>query len=265
MSREPNIRPQPAAGFAVRREVPHSRKSLWLKLSLSVLVLGVLTVGVIATLRADYFAVVRVESGSFRFTEKGQLDQLLGDYLGQNIWTVSEDQVAENLSSLPWVKDLLVFKHLPATLEVDFREWRPLLALEEQSPTGAPLVMVEDGRVLEFPKHLPMAALPVLVGVPCQVDTLDGQLKLAADWAPKVLALLEAMAATGLETTGPVDFLVARSEGFAIVLQNGQGRLLVGRENFSERLTRYMSAREHLKPGLQMDLRFRDRITCSRL
>lgn len=250
---------------AVRRLKKKARKGLWLKLSAILLVLALVGVGSFYTVRSDYFDVVRVESGSYRFTVPEELDGMLSGYLGKNIWSLSETQVAASLTTLPWVRDLHVFKHLPGTLEVDFREWRPLLALETPGKNGASLVMVEDGRVLEFPGHLPLASLPVLVGVKCLRDSLQGHLYLDPDWSAGVLSLLEAMAATGLETAGPVDFLVARPEGFAIVLQAGQGRLLVGRENFADRLARFMAARDHLEPGLQMDLRFRDRITCSRL
>ncbi len=83
--------------------------------------------------------------------------------------------------------------------------------------------MVEDGRILEFPGHLPLAALPVLVGVSCAPDSADGTLWLDPDWAADVLKLVDAMASSGLETTGPVDFLVARPEGLAIILQKGHG------------------------------------------
>ena len=254
-----------SAGYAVRRQKEISRKGLWLKLSALLLVLGILVAGGFYTAGSDYFEVVRVESGSYRFTPKEDLDGMLTGYLGRNIWTLSEAQVADSLTTLPWVRDLHVLKRLPGTIEVDFREWRPLLALEPSTGGGTALVMVEDGRVLEFPSHLPPASLPVLVGVSCSRDSVTGCLRLDPQWAPAVLSLLEAMTATGLETAGPVDFLVAREEGFAIVLQAGQGRLLVGHENFADRLARYMAARDHLEPGLQMDLRFRDRITCSRI
>ncbi len=264
MSQQGN-RPATSSGYAVRRSNEKPRRGVWLKFSAVVLLLCLISGGVFYGLNSNYFSVVRVESGSYRFTVQDDLDQVLSGYLGRNIWTLSEAQVAGSLASLPWVRDLKVFKRLPGTVEVDFREWRPVLALDIQSETGATLVMVEDGRILEFPGHLPLAALPVLVGVSCVRDSTDGALRLDSSWATDVLELVDAMASSGLETTGPVDFLVARPEGFAIVLQQGQGQLLVGREEFADRLTRFMAARDHLEPGLQMDLRFRDRITCSRL
>ena len=72
------------------------------------------------------------------------------------------------------------------------------------------------------------------------------------------------MEATGLETACPVDFLVARDEGWSIVLQEGEGSLLVGRENFAARLDRYLVARDHLEKGLEVDLRFGERVTVRR-
>ncbi|MCP4293214.1 MAG: FtsQ-type POTRA domain-containing protein [bacterium] len=252
-------------GHAVRNEAPVSRRGVWLKFLVVVFGICLISGGAVYALRSDYFSIVRVESGAYRFTDKEQLDTLLGGYLGHNIWTVSEDQVTKGFESLHWVKDLTISKTLPGTIEIDFREWRPLLSLDKQSDSGLPLVVVEDGRVLEFPSHLPVASLPVLVGVVCETDTLDAALKLENKWSHSVLDLLSAMAETGLETVCPVDFLVARSEGFAIVLQEGRGQLLVGKTDFSQRLARYMAARDHLEPGLQMDLRFEDKITCSRL
>ncbi len=260
-----NPREKSGSGYATRRPVARSRKGMWIRLSLFLVVLGLLGAGYVYTLRAGFFDVVKVESGAYRFTNQEELDNILGSYLGRNIWTLSESQVADSMATLPWVRDLRVAKSLPGSIEVDFREWRPLLALAPTGADAAPLVMVEDGRILEYPDHLPVAALPVLVGVNCLPDSLDGQLRLDPHWAPQVMSLLEAMASTALETAGPVDFLVARPEGFAIVLQEGLGQLLVGHEEFVDRLARYMAARDHLEPGLKMDLRFGDQIICSRL
>ena len=102
----------------------------------------------------------------------------------------------------------------------------------------------------------------VLLAKP-EIDT-TGATVLAAPQAESLLALLEAVEESGLESVCPVDFVVARPEGFAIVLQGDLGRLLVGREEFRERLDRYMEAHEHLESGLIVDLRFRDRVTCRR-
>ncbi len=106
--------------------------------------------------------------------------------------------------------------------------------------------------------------MPVLVGVQLEKNPETGILQLSSSQKDQVLDLVAGVEMSGLESACPIDFIVARSEGFAIVLQDGRGSLLVGREEFASRLGRFMDARDHLEPGLQMDLRFADRITCRR-
>lgn len=254
----------PGTGHAVYRPRPRSRRRLWWGLLITLVVLGGLSGGGVYALRSDSFSVLEVSSGPYRFTDGGDLDRILGSFLHRNLWTLSATEVADSLAVLPWVKDLQVHRELPGRIEVEFSERRPVLSLEGGPDGNQLLVLADDGRVLPFPRHLPAPALPVLVGVDCVRDSLDGRLGLAPLWAPRVQDLLDALAATGLESVAPIDFLVARSEGFAIVLQEGWGTLLVGHEDFSTRLDRYLAAREHLEPGLQMDLRFRERIVCRR-
>lgn len=258
-----------AAGFAMRRAPARSRRGLYLRVGLFLLAAAALT-GTGWWLRTSpTFAVKKVESGAYRFTSQQQLEEAFGSLLGASIWTLSGETVADTLAPLPWVRDLQVRRRLPASLKIDFREWRPLLLLDGAAagrPSSArPLVVVEDGRVLEFPDHLVVPGLPVLVGVPCRRDSVRGELCLDPSQRRQVLDLVAAIENSGLETVNPVDFIVARREGFAIVLQKDRGTLLVGRDEFDRRLDRYMTAREHLESGLQMDLRFADRITCRRI
>lgn len=253
-----------AEGFARKRPRRRSRRRLWISLSLTTLVLGLVGGAVWWALHTPYFAVDRVATGSYRFTSREDLETCLSGFLGTSILTLQTDHVTDALGDLPWVRDLRVMRRLPGTLEVDFREWVPLAMLETRDGT-APGVLVEDGRVLSLPTALAPAGLPVLVGLVVEKNPDTGDDHLDPDTAASILELLAAVREAGLEAVHPVDFLVARPEGYAIVLQEGQGSLLIGREEFLPRLQRYMAARDHLEPGLQMDLRFRDRITCRRL
>jgi hypothetical protein len=251
--------------FALRRQDPRSRKKLWLRLGLGVLVSGLLVVGGWWLLTSPVFAIRTVESGSYRFTSEEQLEGVLASFLGRNIWSVSAGAVSDSLADLPWIRDLKVRRRLPDALAVDFREWRPVLLIEPDTPGQFPRVLVEDGRVLAFPDHLVPPGLPVLVGVECTAGPRPGEWLLAPEPRDNLLQLMAAIESTGLEIVCPIDFIVARPEGFGIVLQDGRGSLLVGREEFTARLDRYMVARDHLEPGLQMDLRFADKITCRRI
>jgi hypothetical protein len=52
-----------------------------------------------------------------------------------------------------------------------------------------------------------------------------------------------------------------RPDGFGIVLQDSMGTLLVGRDQYADRLERYLLARDRLAKNLEIDLRFQDRVT----
>lgn len=252
-------------GFAVRRAPRRSPKKALLRAGVLLAGLAVLAAAGWWLGHSPTFAVQRVESGAYRFTAREELEGAFGHFLGRNIWTLSSSDVADSLAALPWVRDLQVRRRLPASIAIDFREWRPLLLMETPASGGKIRVVVEDGRVLDFPDHLPLPSLPVLVGVACRTDSTGRGRCLDPAQRAAVLALVAAVEASGLESACPVDFIVARPEGFAIVLQEGRGTLVVGREEYAERLERYMTARDHLEPGLQMDLRFADRITCRRI
>ena len=261
-----------ARSFAVRRAPSQSKKHLLLRAGITISVLALLAWGVFWLRTSDTFSIVRVETGSYRFTSEGELETILSGFLGRNIWTLSNTEMEGAMAHLPWVRDLRLRRRLPAVIEVDFREWRPLLEVAGvaggkkgravgEDPSW---VLVEDGRVLPFPEHLVLAGLPVLTGVQCVPGGGDGSLNLDPAETDLVLALLMAMEESGLESVSPVDFVVARPEGFGIILQDDLGSLLIGREDFSNRLNRYMEAHEYLDKGLILDLRFKDRVTCRR-
>ncbi len=255
--------------FAVRRVPRRSLAGLVLKIGAGLGVLAGAGLGVWWLLTSSTFAVARVESGSYRFTSRVELEASLAEFLGRNIWTLSTDEITDRLADLPWVRDLRVRRSLPNTIEVDFREWRPLWQVSEIRGAGSrslrPLVLIEDGRILEFPGHVVMAGLPVLVGVPAVREGERGVLRVDSNHMNQIMELISAMEDAGLESVSPVDFIVAREEGYAIVLQDKRGILMVGKEDFTDRLNRYMTARDHLEPGLEVDLRFKDRLVVKKL
>jgi len=215
-------------------------------------------------LTAPLFAIARVETGPYRYTSAQQLEERLATLLGQNIWSSAATNLADTVRALPWVREVRIKRLLPATVKVDFREWRPILEVVAQakshSANVSPLVMLADGRVVEFPAELPKPSLPVLAEVSLK-PLADGVWSMTGQEVQLLIELVSAIAETGLEAAEPIDFIVAQEDGFSIVLQGQQGRLLLGKGNFSSRLQQYMIARDQVGENVDVDLRFQDRVT----
>jgi len=210
-------------------------------------------------LNSPTFAVVRVESGDYRYTNGDSLQAVLNSFLGRNIWTLDTGRVAADVANLPWIQEVQVTRRLPGKVKVDFSEWRPLLMAEDAGQEN--LVLMADGRLIAFPAQLVLPGLPTLVGAGPFREGPEGELRLPAEQIAQLLELVLAMEDAGLETVSAVDFVVAGPKGFSIVLQHDDGELLLGREEFRPRLERYMLARHHLGTNQMYDLRFKNRIT----
>lgn len=248
--------------FAVRRTAPVRRGFRWRRWFVSAAAVLVAGAGFWWLTQSGVFAVSRLGTGAYRFTEERALKSALAPLLGRNLWSLDRTDVKDALAPLPWVRDVFVQRRLPGTVDIELIEWRPILIVAEAgAPVGAPtLVLVEDGRVLPFPRRLSAPVLPVLAGLVVE-RSATGPARLPAALAPSVLALIAAVEESGLEAVTPVDFIVVRSEGFGIVLQDSMGTLLVGREGYTDRLERYLLARDRLAKNLEIDLRFQDRVT----
>lgn len=258
--------------FAVRRTAPSRRRLPWRRWVVAAALLVLLGAGGWWLTQSGVFAVTRLGTGAYRFTEERSLKAALSPLLGRNLWSLTPQHVRDALAPLPWVREVYVRRRLPGAVDIELIEWRPVLVVAEPgAPAGAPaLVLVEDGRVLPFPPRLPVPELPVLTGVLVE-RSAGGPAHLPATVMAPVLELVAAMESSGLEAVAPVDFVVAGPDGFGIVLQRdetapqeereAETTLLVGREEFAERLERYLTAREHVAAGVEVDLRFKGRLT----
>ncbi len=255
-------RPGPDAVFAVRRAAPPRRRFPWRAVLAAVAALVVLGAAGWWLAGSGAFAVARVGTGDYRFTDEAALRRALTPLLGRNLWALGPGEVREALAGLPWIREVHVQRRLPGSVDLELIEWRPLLVVAEPgAPAGAPeLVLVEDGRVLPFPARLPAPDLPVLTGLVVERRP-GGPARLPEAVTPSVLELVSALETSGLEAATTVDFVVAGPDGWSVILRGHEATLLVGREDYADRLTRYLTARAHVDSNLVVDLRFKDRLT----
>lgn len=258
----PRPRPGRDAVFAVRRATPPRRRFPWRRVLVGTAIVVALGAGGWWLAGSGTFAVARVGTGDYRFTDERALRRALTTLLGRNLWVLSQGEVRQELAALPWVREAHVQRRLPDAVDIELIEWRPLLVVAEPgAPSDAPaLVLVEDGRVLPFPPHLPAPDLPVLTGVVVERQA-QGPARLPPALAPSVLELVDALESSGLEAATTVDFVVSGPDGYGVILRGREATLLVGREGFADRLARYLTARAHVDSNLVIDLRFKDRLT----
>jgi len=249
--------------LARRRATKGRFKTVWLKGVLIMLCLALAAAGGRWLVTTPLFSITKVESGPYRYTSPQELEALLGTALGKNVWSFAAVEFAQEVQALPWVQEVRVIKRLPTTLKIQLQEWRPLLTVvpapTEQSSFNSILVLRGDGTIVPFPEDLPAPSLPVLVGAKLKPLT-GGHWQLANPKPVAVLDLAAAITETALEAFCPIDFIQVRDDGFAIVLQGGQGSLLVGNEDFSRRLHRFMVGKDEVTGETEVDLRFHNRL-----
>jgi len=244
---------------APRRERPSRRRLVLQSLVIVALAAG-LGLGMYWLLTSPVFAVSRIQTGRYRYSERAAVEAALSRCLGRNIWTLSRHDVAAACRALPWVSAVYVRRRIPDTVTVELTEWRPLLGVADPLTGESDKVLAADGRILQVPPHLTVPALPLLVD--CRLATYGvGRWQLADQDPGRVLALVAALETTGVESACPVDFVRWTDRGFEIILQGGAGSLVLGTEDFPARLARFLLARDRLPVGAAVDLRFADRIT----
>jgi cell division protein FtsQ len=246
--------------LAVRRRPRRSWRQTSLRAGAAAALLGLLAGGGYWLLTAPMFEITRIESGPYRYSSEQEVAAALSGFLRHNIWTLSSRRVAAASAGLPWVREIRVKRRIPDTLNLALLEWQPLLAVADAGGGDGHRLLVGDGRILALPDDKTPPILPVLVGCSLAPDG-PGQWRLAEHDPAQVIAVMEAVILTGLESICPVDFVRASDAGFVVVLQGRAGSLLLGDEDYRSRLARYLLARSRIPPGAQVDLRFSDRVT----
>ncbi len=242
-----------AAGMARRRVRRRDTRRLVVRGAVALGIAVVVGGGLLWLLTAPKFAVARVETDRYRFTDRAELEWRLRWALGRNIWRFDTAAFTDSLRTLPWVRDAAVTRLLPSTLHVRLQEWRPQVVV---AGAGDRDVLAENGRRLRLPDLLPPLDLPLLVdrvGAPGR--------GLAPRDADMLRDLVDAVRGTGLETAHPVDFVLRDERGLSLVLAGEGGRLILGREGFTARLTRYLGVRDSIPDSCIVDLRFQGQVS----
>ena len=242
-----------------RTQVRRARKSAlgrWL-LALQIAAVGALLAsgvwaGYSKAMASDKLKVAKVDVRGERFLSQGEVIQLLGPALGENILGLDLAQLKAKLRASPWVADATVRRTLPDTLLVEIHERVPLaLAAVDRL-----YLMDGDGTLIDiFGPRTASFDLPIVRGLPAT----DGEAR--RDRAERAGALLRELAELGSE----ISEVQLEDSGELRVVMRGRGEVLrMGTPPFRKKFVTFLGLRKDLGercPSAEyFDLRFKDRI-----
>jgi cell division protein FtsQ len=250
----PFLRPRHRTRVAKRtRRGASSRTLLALQLAtVAALAVFALWAGYSKVMASDRLRVARVDVRGSHFLSEGEIRELMGPAVGENILGLDLEALKSSLRASPWVADATLRRTLPDTLDVRIRERVPLALAEADGL----YLMDAEGTLIEL--YGPRTAgfdLPIVRGL--AETTGDAR----RDRAQHAGAILDDLA----DLAGEVSELLIDANGDTRLVLKGRGEILkVGAPPCRKQFLTFLSLRGELAqraPRAEyFDLRFHDRI-----
>jgi cell division protein FtsQ len=242
-----------------RTRVRRSRRGFTARAALVLQLLGaglaalaLVWTGYAKVMASERLKVGRVEVRGSHFLSEGEVRELLGPAVGENILSLDIEGLKARLRSSPWVAEAVVSRTLPDTLKVEIHERVPLAIAEMERL----YLMDGDGGLIDL--YGPRTAafdLPIVRGL----AGVEGEARRAR--AQRAGALMRDLADLAAEVS---EVYVEPSGDLKVVLRGPGEVLLLGDPPYHKRFGTFLSLRKELVakvPGAEyFDLRFRGRI-----
>jgi hypothetical protein len=229
------------------------RAVLFLRIGGAVLLgIAALWAGYEKVMASDRLKVTRVDVHGSHFLSEGEVREVLGPAVGENILTVDIRALKARLRSSPWVADATVRRTLPSTLQVDISERVPLALAEADGL----YLMDGEGTLIElFGPRTASFDLPIVRSL----SGVEGETRrIRAQRAGALLADVGDLASEISEV------LFGEGGDMRVVLRGAGEVLRFGDPPFRRKLVTFLRMREELArrcPRAEyFDLRFRSRI-----
>jgi hypothetical protein len=205
---------------------------------------------------SERLLVERVEVQGSHFLSEGEVRELLGPAVGENILFLDIEALKARLRSSPWVADAVVARNLPSTVRVEIRERVPLALAE----VDRLYLMDGDGALVDiYGPRTGVFDLPIVRGL-LGVDEASRRAR-----ARRAGALLADLGELSHEIS---EVFVEPSGDLRVVLRGPGEVLLFGDPPYRRRFVTFLSLRRELAEKApdaeQFDLRFRGRIYAKR-
>lgn len=220
--------------------------------TVAVLAIAALWAGYAKVMASDRLKVGRVDVRGSHFLSEGEIRQLMGPAVGENILGLDLEALKTSLRQSPWVADATVRRTLPDTLEVKIRERVPLALAEADGL----YLMDAEGTLIEV--YGPRTAgfdLPIVRGL--ARTTGDAR----RERAQRAGAILDDLG----DLAGEVSEVLLDDNGDMRLVLKGRGEILkVGAPPCRKQFLTFLSLRGELAQRMPraeyFDLRFHDRI-----
>jgi len=217
----------------------------------SVLFFLSIVIGGYLLLNSNLFAISKIETYNVYYADENEVKNILLSSLGSNIWKLDSENVALAISELPCIRRVHVGRRLPSTVKVVIQEWQPVLLMEMGDSSMA---LLDNGLFQKIIR--PTQSLEV----PQFINNLDkGSLPNDDDCA-LLKQLLLATETIEFDVKFPVDFVILGKDGLSVVLQGSRNKLVLGVEQFAQRLERYLIVAQELADESIVDLRFEQQV-----
>ncbi|MBT3317351.1 FtsQ-type POTRA domain-containing protein [bacterium] len=217
----------------------------------SVLFFLSIVVGGYLLLNSSLFAISKIETYNVYYADENDVKDILQSSLGSNIWKLDSDSISLRISVLPCVKSVRVGRRLPSTVKVVVEEWHPVLLMDTGSSTMA---LLDNGSFQKLIKPAQSLEIPLFIN-----NLNKGSLPNNTDCA-LLNELLQATDAIEFDVKFPVDFIILGEDGLSVVLQGSHNKLVLGVEEFAQRLGRYLIVAQELADESIIDLRFEQQV-----
>jgi len=245
---------RPERRTRVRRQRGWAYRAIFLlQISAALLVtVSALWTGYSRVMASEKLRVVNVEVRGSRFLSEGEVRELLGPAVGENILNLDIESLKARLRSSPWVADATVTRTLPDTLRVEVHERVPLALAELERL----YLMDGDGGLIDiYGPRTAIFDLPIVRGLQ-KAEPEDRRRR-----AIVAGALLQDLGELAAEVS---EVEVEKNGDLRVVLRGAGEVVRMGAPPYRTRLMTFLSLREEFKvrcPRAEwFDLRFRDRI-----
>lgn len=178
---------------------------------------------------SEYFSIKKINVFGTKYSFADDIKDLSGISEGDNIFSFSSDKAAEQIKNHPWVRKVIVNKHLPDRVSIEVIEYKPAMLINFSR-----LYLVdENGIVFKILSEDELFDLPIISGI-----TKDDYLNNTELYRQKILTIFDIESRfSKLFPHLPISEIVVEKDGdYTIITAKNSFEIRLGQSNYERKL-----------------------------